>query len=75
MLGNIADKGLAFAAERVESSRDDGLRIETGRLVHFLGRILVDEKVRQSHRPEFQPAIEQPIGREKLHHKIGRAHV
>jgi hypothetical protein len=34
---------------------------------------VVDEPVRQRHRPELQPTIQQPIQRQELHHMRRKA--
>src|ERR1700728_4787957 len=64
----LYDIAAQVLTERFERFDHDAFGIEACLGVHRIGRVLVEEDVRKHHRPELDPAVENAMLGERLHH-------
>ena len=55
-----------LTTERTEDLIDDGVSVEACLLIHFLGRVLIDEDVGKDHRADFDSCVERTGGGEVM---------
>ena len=67
-LGELHHFATHVLAERLEGLGDDAFGVEAGLGIHGVGRVLIDENVRQHHRADLEPAVEHAVLGERLQH-------